>query len=111
MTNEDANVEIKHKGEKFTNFIIIKEDTEDYAKAMEYYLSPDGGYKQIEEINVEGGKLSVLNKDNRNSYFIIAPQGAKTEGSVKITVSTDEIDGKPINNEEVRAILESIVLK
>ena len=78
---------------------------------MEYYLSPDGGYKQIEEINVEGGKLSVLNKDNRNSYFIIAPQGAKTEGSVKITVSTDEIDGKPINNEEVRAILESIVLK
>lgn len=111
VTNEDANVEIKHKGEKFTNFIIIKEDTEDYAKAMEYYLSPDGGYKQIEEINVEGGKLSVLNKDNRNSYYIIAPQGAKTEGSVKITVSTDEIDGKPINNEEVRAILESVVLK
>ena len=111
MTNEDANVEIKHVGEKFSQFIIIKEDTEDYDKAMEYYLSPDGGYKQVEEINVEGGKLSVLNKDGRNSYYILAPQGAKPDGSVKITVSTNEIEGDPISNEEVRAILESIVLK
>lgn len=111
VTNEDANVEIKHQGEKFTNFIIIKEDTEAYDKAMEYYLSPDGGYKQVEEINVEGGKLSVLNKDGRNSYYIIAPKGASPEGSVKITVSTNEINGTPINDEEVRAILESIVLK
>lgn len=111
VTNEDTNVEIKHQGEKFTNFIIIKEDTEAYEKALEYYLSPDGGYKQVEEINVEGGKLTVLNKDDRNSYYIIAPQGAKTDGSVKITVSTNEINGKPINDEEVRAILESIVLK
>jgi len=111
VTNEDANVEIKHVGEKFSQFIIIKEDTEDYDKAMEYYLSPDGGYKQVEEINVEGGKLSVLNKDGRNSYYIIAPQGAKPDGSVKITVSTNEIEGDPITNEEVRAILESIVLK
>lgn len=111
VTNEDANVEIKHVGEKFSQFIIIKEDTEDYDKAMEYYLSPDGGYKQVEEINVEGGKLSVLNKDGRNSYYILAPQGAKPDGSVKITVSTNEIEGDPIANEEVRAILESIVLK
>lgn len=111
VTNEETNVEIKHKGEKFTNFIIIKEDTEAYDKAMEYYLSPDGGYKQVEEINVEGGKLSVLNKDGRNSYYILAPQGTKPDGSVKITVSTNEIEGDPITNEEVRAILESIVLK
>ena len=111
VTNEDANVEIKHKGEKFSHFITIKEDTEAYDKALEYYLSPDGGYKQVEEINVEGGKLSVLNKDGRNSYYILAPQGAKPDGSVKITVSTNEIEGDPIANEEVRAILESIVLK
>ena len=111
VTNEDANVEIKHQGEKFSHFITIKEDTEAYDKAMEYYLSPDGGYKQVEEINVEGGKLSVLNKDGRNSYWIIAPQGPKTDATVKITASTNEINGDPFANEEVRAIIESIVLK
>lgn len=111
VTNDDANVEIKHVGEKFSHFITIKEDTEAYDKAMEYYLSPDGGYKQVEEINVEGGKLSVLNKDGRNSYWIIAPQGPKTDATVKITASTNEINGNPMENEEVRAILESIVLK
>lgn len=111
VTNEDTNVEIKHKGEKFSHFITIKEDTEAYDKALEYYLSEDGGYKQVEEINVEGGKLNVLRKDDRNSYWIIAPQGAKTDATVKITASTDEIKGDPIANEEVRAILESIVLK
>jgi len=111
VTNEDANVEIKHKGEKFSHFITIKEDTEAYDKALEYYLSPDGGYKQVEEIQVQGGKLNVLNKDGRNSYWIIAPQGEKTDATVKITASTDEIKGDPMTNEEVRAILESIVLK
>lgn len=111
VTNEDANVEIKHEGEKFSHFITIKEDTEAYDKAMEYYLSPDGGYKQVEEISVEGGKLNVLNKDGRNSYWIIAPQGPKTDATVKITASTNEINGNPMENEEVRAILESIVLK
>jgi hypothetical protein len=111
VTNDDASVEIKHKGEKFTNFINIKEDTEAYDKALEYYLSSDGGYKLVEEINVEGGKLNVLKKDDRNSYWIIAPQGAKTDDTVKISVSTDEIKGDPLTNEEVRAILESIVLK
>ena len=111
VTNEDTNVEIKHEGEKFSHFITIKEDTEAYDKALEYYLSPDGGYKQVEEINVEGGKLSVLNKDGRNSYWIIAPQGPKTDATVKITASTNEINGDPFANEEVKAILESIVLK
>ena len=111
VTNDDANVEIKHEGEKFTHFITIKEDTEAFDKAMEYYLSPDGGYKQVEEIQVEGGKFNVLNKDGRNSYWIIAPQGAKTDATVKITVSTNEIKGDPFANEEVKAILESIVLK
>lgn len=111
VTNEDANVEIKHEGEKFSHFITIKEDTEAYDKAMEYYLSPDGGYKQVEEIKVEGGKLNVLHKDDRNSYFIIAPQGEKTDATVKINLSTNEIKGDPITNEEVRAIVESIVLK
>lgn len=120
VANEDAKegdinavnrVEIKHKGEKFSHFINIKEDTEAYDKALGYYLSPDGGYKKIEEINVEGGKLTVLRKDDRNSYWIIAPQGPKTDATVKITASTDEIKGDPLANEEVRAILESIVLK
>lgn len=111
VTNDDANVEIKHEGEKFSHFITIKEDTEAYDKAMEYYLSSDGGYKQVEEISVEGGKLNVLHKDDRNSYWIIAPQGEKTDATVKITVSTNEIKGDPMTNEEVRAILESIVLK
>lgn len=111
VTNEDANVEIKHKGEKFSHFITIKEDTEAYDKALEYYLSPDGGYKKIEEISVEGGKLNVLRKDDRNSYWIIAPQGPKTDATVKITASTDEIKGDPLANEEVKAIIESIVLK
>ena len=111
VTNEDTNVEIKHEGEKFSHFITIKEDTEAYDKAMEYYLSPDGGYKQVEEINVEGGKLSVLRKDDRNSFWIIAPQGPKTDATVKITASTNEIKGDPMTNEELRAVLESIVLK
>ena len=120
VANEDAKegdmnavnrVEIKHKGEKFTNFINIKEDTEAYDKALEYYLSPDGGYKKIEEISVEGGKLTVLRKGDSNSYWIVAPQGPKTDATVKIGVNTDEIKGDPITNEEVRAILESIVLK
>ena len=111
VANEDTRVEIMHQGEKFSHHINIKEDTEAYGKAMEYYLSPDGGYKQVEEINVEGGKLNVLRKDDRNSYFIIAPQGQKTDATVKITVSTNEIKGDPFANEEVKAILESIVLK
>jgi len=111
VTNEDANVKIKHNGEKFNHFITIEENTEAYDKAMEYYLSPDGGYKQIEEINVEGGKLNVLRKGDRNSYFIIAPQGEKKDATVKIIVSTNEIKGDPFANEEVRAIIESIVLK
>lgn len=111
VTNEDANVEIKHEGEKFKNFIIIKEDTEDYNKALEYYLSPDGGYKKVEEIKVEGGKLNVLKKDDRNSYWIIAPQGEKTDDCVKITVNTNQRDGDPMADKDVRAILESIVLK
>ncbi len=111
VANEDARVEIMHQGEKFSHHINIKEDTEAYGKAMEYYLSPDGGYKQVEEINVEGGKLNVLRKDDRNSYFIIAPQGQKTDATVKITASTNEINGDPFANEEVKAIIESIVLK
>ncbi len=111
VDNEDARVEIMHQGEKFSHHINIKEDTEAYDKAMEYYLSPDGGYKQVEEINVEGGKLNVLRKDDRNSYFIIAPQGQKTDATVKITASTNEINGDPFANEEVKAIIESIVLK
>lgn len=111
VTNEDAQVEIKHEGEKFSHFITIKEDTEAYDKALEYYLSPDGGYKKVEEIDVEGGKLNVLRKDDRNSYWIIAPQGAKTDATVKITASTNEIKGDPFANEELRAIIESIVLK
>ena len=65
----------------------------------------------MEEINVEGGKLNVLRKDDRNSYFIIAPQGQKTDATVKITASTNEINGDPFANEEVKAIIESIVLK
>ena len=111
VTNEDAEVEIKHQGEKFSHFITIKEDTEAYDKALEYYLSDDGGYKKIEEIDVEGGKLNVLKKDDRNSYWIIAPQGEKTDATVKITLGTNEINGDPMTNEEARAILESIVLK
>ena len=111
VTNEDTDVEIKHQGEKFSHSITIKEDTEAYDKALEYYLSSDGGYKKVEEINVEGGKLNVLKKDDRNSYWIIAPQGEKTDATVKITVGTNEIEGDPFTNEEVRAILESIVLK
>lgn len=111
VANEDTRVEIMHQGEKFSHHINIKEDTEAYGKAMEYYLSPDGGYKQVEEINVEGGKLNVLRKDDRNSYFIIAPQGQKTDATVKITASTNEINGDPFANEEVKAIIESIVLK
>lgn len=111
VTNDETDVEIKHQGENVTNFITIKEDTEDYNKALEYYLSPDGGYKKVEEINVEGGKLNVLKKDDRNSYWIIAPQGEKTDDCVKITVNNNKTEGDPLADEEVRAILESIVLK
>ena len=88
VTNEDANVEIKHQGEKFTNFIIIKEDTEAYDKAMEYYLSPDGGYKQVEEKNmfnyVEHHTPAIMEELGIPMYF-----SKGSHSNIKITEKED----------------------
>ena len=72
-------------------------------------ISPDVVIRQFKVVpdeirNIRSVQAQTIGiKVNAGAVFIC--------GSVKITVSTDEIDGKPINNEEVRAILESVVLK
>lgn len=111
-TDEEGKVEMKNQDEKVKFFVKIVEDTEGYEKALEYNLNPEGGnYKKTEEIEVQGGKLTVLKKENDNFYFVIAPQGADTSKSVKISVSTNRTDTDPITNEEVKGILNSIALK